>query len=98
MKQKLLLLLFLLVSSLSEAQNLVDTVRTNITTNTTWRRDRIYLIEGYRFVKDGATLTIEPGTTIRGDKASKGTLIITKTGKILANHKELELMVTGEVS
>jgi hypothetical protein len=88
MKQKLLLLLFLLVSSLSEAQNLVDTVRTNITTNTTWRRDRIYLIEGYRFVKDGATLTIEPGTTIRGDKASKGTLIITKTGKILANGND----------
>lgn len=88
MKQKILSLLFLLISSLVGAQNLVDTVRSNITTNTTWRRDRIYLIEGYRFVKDGATLTIEPGTTIRGDKASKGTLIITKTGKIFANGND----------
>lgn len=88
MKQKLLPLLFLLISSLVGAQNLVDTVRTDITSNTTWRKDRIYLIEGYRFVKDGATLTIEPGTVIRGDKASKGTLIITKTGKIFANGND----------
>jgi hypothetical protein len=88
MKQKLLLLLFLLVSSLCQAQNLVDTVRQDITTNTTWRGDRIYLIEGYRFVKNGATLTIEPGATIKGDKASKGTLIVTKTGKIFANGND----------
>ena len=35
-------------------------------------------------MKDGATLTIEPGTVIRGSKANKGALIIEKGAKIMA--------------
>ena len=75
----------LLMTITSFGQTIVDTVNTDITTNTTWSSNRIYLLNGYRFVKDGATLTIEPGTIIRGDKASKATLIVTKTGKIHAS-------------
>lgn len=44
-----------------------------------------YLIKGQVFVNDGQTLTIEPGTIIFGDKATKGTLIIAPGGKIIAN-------------
>lgn len=43
-----------------------------------------YLIKGQTFVKDTKVLTIEPGTVIFGDKASKGTLIIAPGGKIIA--------------
>lgn len=43
-----------------------------------------YLIKGQTFVKDTKVLTIEPGTVIFGDKASKGTLIITPGGKLIA--------------
>jgi hypothetical protein len=75
----------LLMTIASFGQTIVDTVNTDITTNTTWSSNRIYLLNGYRFVKDGATLTIEPGTIIRGDRASKATLIVTKTGKIHAS-------------
>jgi len=75
----------LLMTITSFGQTIVDTVDTDITTNTTWSSNRTYLLKGYRFVKDGATLTIEPGTIIRGDKASKATLVITKTGKIHAS-------------
>ncbi len=38
-----------------------------ITKNTTWRADTRYLLSGRIDVRAGATLTIEPGTTICGD-------------------------------
>jgi hypothetical protein len=44
-----------------------------------------YLLKGQVFVNDGQTLTIEAGTIIFGDKATKGTLIIAPGGKIIAN-------------
>jgi len=45
---------------------------------------RTYLLKGQVFVNSGQTLTIEPGTVIMGDKATKGTLIINKGGRINA--------------
>lgn len=57
----------------------------NITTNTTLTADKVYLLDGWVYVKSGATLTIEPGTVIRGSKANKGTIIIEKGAKIIAN-------------
>ncbi len=44
-----------------------------------------YLIKGQVFVKDTKVLTIQPGTVIFGDKATKGTLIIAPGGKIIAD-------------
>ncbi|MBC7555223.1 MAG: hypothetical protein H7257_14735 [Taibaiella sp.] len=41
-----------------------------------------YTLKGFVFVKSGATLHIPAGTVIVGDKASKGTLVITRGGKI----------------
>jgi len=37
------------------------------------------------YVKNNATLTIAPGTIIRGDKLTQGTLIITRGAKIMAD-------------
>ena len=54
----------------------------SITTNTTWTSNNIYLLQGFVFVEDGATLTIQPGTIIKGDLASKGTLTIKQGAKI----------------
>jgi hypothetical protein len=56
----------------------------DIKANTTWTADKIYLLKGFVYVTDGATLTIEPGTIIKGDKATKGTLVITRGSKINA--------------
>lgn len=47
-------------------------------------KDNKYLIKGQVFVREGQTLTIDPGTVIFGDKATKGTLIIDRGGKIEA--------------
>lgn len=43
-----------------------------------------YILKGWVYVTDGATLTIEPGTVIKGDKDTKAALIIEKGGKIIA--------------
>ena len=56
-----------------------------ITSNTTWTKDNIYLLNGWVYVVDGVTLTIEPGTVIRGDKSNKGALIIERGAKLIAN-------------
>ena len=58
------------------------TVSGHITSNTTWTNNNIYLLTGFVFVDAGATLTIQPGTIIKGDLASKGTLTIKQGGRI----------------
>ncbi|MFI5171962.1 MAG: T9SS type A sorting domain-containing protein [Chitinophagales bacterium] len=47
--------------------------------------DTVYILTGFVYVEDNSTLNIEPGTIIRGDKDSKGALIITRNSKIIAN-------------
>ena len=59
-------------------------VTKDITANTTWTADKIYLIKNIINVTSGATLTIEAGTLIKGDKASRATLVINRGGKISA--------------
>ena len=58
-----------------------------ITANTTWTADNTYLLNGYVFVTNDATLTIEPGTVVKG-KVSSGAgaaaLVITRGAKIMA--------------
>ncbi len=59
----------------------------DITSNTTWTADRIWELDGKVVVRDGATLTIEPGTIIKGlegQEAAASALIIAKGGKIMA--------------
>jgi hypothetical protein len=55
-----------------------------LTSNATWTSNHVYLINGFYYVRDGATLTIQPGTVIRGDKDSKGTLLIERGAKLIA--------------
>jgi hypothetical protein len=66
----------------SESENFVI-LSGDLNTQTLTRGVR-YLIRGQVFVKEGEILTIEPGSVIFGDKASKGTLIIAPGGKIIA--------------
>lgn len=46
--------------------------------------DKKYLITGQAFVKEGQTLTIEPGTVIMGEKRSKGTLVVERGAILIA--------------
>lgn len=60
------------------------TVEGELTSNATWSASNVYLLKGFYYVRDGVTLTIEPGTVIRGDKDTKGTLIIERGAKLIA--------------
>jgi serine/threonine protein kinase len=46
--------------------------------------DRDYLLKFTTFVRHGATLTIQPGTTLRGDRDTKGTLVVQPGGRLMA--------------
>jgi hypothetical protein len=63
--------------------NVVE-VTADITTSTTWSASKIYLLKNIIHVTSGATLTIEAGTLIKGDKATKASLVISRGGKINA--------------
>jgi hypothetical protein len=61
-------------------------VNTNITTNTTWTKNNVYLIQGTIFVDSLVTLTIEAGTVVRGDANTViSALVIQRGAKIIAN-------------
>ncbi|MBK0382680.1 hypothetical protein I5M32_06865 [Pedobacter sp. SD-b] len=60
------------------------TLSGNITTNTTLDASKVYLLSGFVYVKSGVTLTIPAGTILRGDKSSKGTIIVQQGAKIAA--------------
>lgn len=62
-----------------------DTLSGAITADRTLRNNKTYYISGVTFVKNNATLTIEPGTIIRAIKGSKATLVITRGSKIIAD-------------
>lgn len=44
-----------------------------------------WLLKGFVYVNGGATLTVQPGTIVKGDKDSKGTLIVRRGGKLIAD-------------
>ncbi|MDO7171134.1 hypothetical protein [Mariniflexile sp. AS56] len=52
-----------------------------------------YMLLGSVFVTNNATLTIEPGTVILGDFATKASLTITKGAKIIANGLETDPII-----
>lgn len=67
------------------AQSPVRTISGNITNDYTFYKDTTYLLSGFVYVKNNATLRIQPGTLIKGKKAERSTLIITMGSKIIAD-------------
>lgn len=56
----------ILLSALSSVKAALINVSGSITSNTTWTNDNVYLLLEDIVVKNGATLTIQPGTLIKG--------------------------------
>ncbi|HEX2786438.1 MAG TPA: T9SS type A sorting domain-containing protein [Ignavibacteria bacterium] len=88
--KKLLTILFfvLLVASGSASAQPVDSTTLNaasITGTVTLSNSTVYIMKGFNYVRNGGKIVIEPGTLIKGDKATTGTLIIERGGKIHAN-------------
>src|SRR6186713_2717379 len=86
--KKTMLFVFAALLGVSSIAQLPKTfVTSNITANTTWTNDHVYVLTGYIYVTNNATLTIQAGTAIYGNDPtlfSKGALIITRGAKIQA--------------
>jgi hypothetical protein len=62
-------------------------ISSNITANTTWYADTVYQLGGRIAVTSGATLTIQPGTVIKGEAGTGSNatcLLIARGGKLMA--------------
>jgi hypothetical protein len=85
---KLRSLLVAAIASVAASLQAADVnVSGSITADTTWTADNTYNLSGYVFVTGGATLTIEPGTVIKGEVstgAGAAALVITQGAKIMA--------------
>lgn len=71
----------------SSTNESVIEVSSNITSDTTWETGKVYVLKSRISVVDGVTLTIQPGTIIKGDVgtgANATALIIAQGGKIMA--------------
>jgi hypothetical protein len=60
------------------------TISGNIMSNISLKSDVNYILDGWVYVKDGSTITIEPGTVIKGKTNTKASLIIERGAKIMA--------------
>jgi hypothetical protein len=70
------------------------TVSGVITSNTTWTKNNVYLLQGTVYVDSLVTLTIEPGTVIRGDANTViSALVIQRGADIIANGTECNPIV-----
>jgi hypothetical protein len=62
----------------------------------TWTSDRIYVLNGFVFVNDGQTLTIEAGTVIRartGLGSLASALIVARGGRIIAQGEKTDPII-----
>jgi len=59
-----------------------------LTENETWTANNVYILDGKVVVGDGITLTVEPGTIIKGEKGQEAlasALVVDQGGKLIAN-------------
>ncbi len=70
-----------------EEEPTVFTISSNITTNTTWKTGKTYILASRIAVVDGVTLTIEPGVVVKGEAGSAANataLLIARGGRLMA--------------
>jgi hypothetical protein len=77
------------------------TLTSNITSNTTWVKDSVYVLATRVIVESGAELTIEAGTVIKGQTgagANATALVISRGAKIYANGTATEPIIFTAVA
>ncbi len=99
MKRLSTLLTILIAWSLSLAAAevvITEAIMTAAGTDVNWTKDNVYILDGFVFVNDGQTLTIEAGTVIKGKPGQEelaSALIVAKGGKIYANGTAAEPII-----
>jgi hypothetical protein len=97
MKKLYFLLSFFLTLSLANAQTVTVTDNSGAGTGTTtWTKNNTYILDGFVFVNSGDTLTIEPGTVIKGkpgQTTDASALIVARGGYIHAQGTAAEPII-----
>jgi hypothetical protein len=74
----------------------VVVIKDSIAADAHWTSNNVYILQGWVYVVNSATVTIDAGTIIVGDKNSKGSLIFERGTKIKAmGTKELPIVFTS---
>ncbi len=76
-------------------------ISANITENRTWTSDKVYQLGGRITVVDGITLTIEPGTIIKGEAgtgANATALLIARGGTLIAEGTAVKPIIFTTVA
>lgn len=76
-------------------------VTQNISGSTTWTKDNVYQLGGRITVLDGATLTIEPGTIIKGEAGTgpnSTVLLVARGGTLIADGTASEPIIFTSVA
>jgi hypothetical protein len=84
-----------------EASSQLQVITDNIVENTTWTKDKIYVLANRVTVLDGVTLIIEPGTVIKGEAGTgpnATALIIARGGKLMAEGTENEPIIFTSIA
>lgn len=81
----------LAATTLANAANV--NVTTSITASTTWTNNNTYTLFGDIIVKNGATLTIEKGTLVKGNKTTLSRLVVAAGAKLIAQGTAEEPIV-----
>lgn len=87
------LFIFGLAETFAQLAPVDSVIEGNINSNAFLSKNKRYLLRGFVNVNPPATLTIQAGTVIYGEKASKGTLIINRGAKIIADGTPNEPIV-----
>jgi len=61
-----------------------EVLQGNISSDVSLSRDTTYVLSGTVFIREPAVMRIEPGTTIVGESATNGTLVIDKGAQLIA--------------
>ncbi|NBC17681.1 MAG: T9SS C-terminal target domain-containing protein, partial [Bacteroidetes bacterium] len=81
--------LLLLGPALAFGQNVVEVTDADIDGDVVWTNDNEYVLVGRVFVENGETLTIEPGTVVKGrfsaDPENAAALVVAQGGQLFAN-------------
>ncbi len=94
--KKIILLFVFLVFVAHIAKSAEIWIENDITSDTTWTNNNVYVLEGWIHVLDDVTLTIEPGTIIKGAPGNfedASGLIISRGGRLNAIGTLLEPII-----
>ncbi|MFM7770088.1 MAG: T9SS C-terminal target domain-containing protein, partial [Bacteroidota bacterium] len=97
--KKGLLALALMVASIGSFAQIVVSGNIDINGRTTWTNNNIYILSGFVKVTANDTLVIQPGTIIKGDLVTKGSLIIERDAYLHAEGTaEQPIVMTSQKS